>query len=79
MQCYANLAVLVHYARRLHQSKYQEAPLGSTQIDFRVCVASRVDTYTLGVSTAAQEYCTVPNRCSGVLDLEAPVGLQIGC
>ena len=60
-----------------HQIPQRVAPLRSDKIDFRVCASPRAGTYTLVVSSAAEDYSEVPNRCSGVL--EAPVGLQNTC
>ena len=76
MQCCAILAVLV-LAKHEHLIDPQDAPFGSSQIDFRDCASPRAGTHTLIVSSAAEEYSEVPNRCSGVL--EAPVGLEKSC
>ena len=73
----ANLAVLVQMAEEEHLIGSQEAPIGSSQIDFRDCASPRAGTYTQVVSSAAEDYSEVPNRCSGVL--EAPVDLQTSC
>ena len=71
LECSANANLAV--TKEEHLIDPQVAPFGSSQIDFRDCASPRAGTHTLIVSSAAEEYSEVPNRCSGVL--EAPVDL----